>query len=210
VGTSPVPASARRQPYPVAARELLRSSLLDAARDELRQRRWADVTMADVALAAGVSRQTLYKEFGSREEFAQALVLREADGLLDAVEQAMRDNRDQSALALAAAFDVYLTAAAENPLIRAVVDGDGAAELLTLLTTHGEPLLERSSQRLTALLHAGWPLMDEDDAELLSECLVRLAISYAALPKGPASMSAASVARLLGPYLESLGRPSAG
>jgi len=41
--------------------------------------------------------------------------------------------------------------------------------------------------------------------ELLSECLVRLAISYAALPKGPASMSAASVARLLGPYVESLG-----
>ena len=69
----------RRQPYPVAARELLRSSLLDAACEELRQRRWSDVTMAEVALAAGVSRQTLYKEFGSREEFAQALVLREAD-----------------------------------------------------------------------------------------------------------------------------------
>ncbi len=209
MGTPPVAASARRQPYPVAARELLRSSLLDAAREELRHRRWADVTMADVALAAGVSRQTLYKEFGSREEFAQALVLREADGLLDAVEQAMRDNHDQPAVALAAAFDVYLTAAAENPLIRAVVGADGAAELLTLLTTHGEPLLERSSQRLKTLLHAGWPLMGERDAELLSECLVRLAISYAALPKGPANMSAASVARLLGPYVESLGRPSA-
>ena len=59
-------APARRQPYPVAARELLRSSLLDAACEELRQRRWSDVTMAEVALAAGVSRQTLYKEFGSR------------------------------------------------------------------------------------------------------------------------------------------------
>jgi AcrR family transcriptional regulator len=201
--------SAPRQPYPVAARELLRSSLLDAARDELRHRRWADITMADVALAAGVSRQTLYKEFGSREEFAQALVLREADGLLDAVERAMRNNRDQPGDALAAAFDVYLTAAAENPLIRAVVAADGAPELLTLLTTHGEPLMERSSQRLKALLHAGWPLMGEDDAELLSECLVRLAISYAALPRGPASMSAASVARLLGPYVESVGRSSA-
>ena len=201
--------SPRRQPYPVAARELLRSSLLDAAREELRQRRWADVTMADVALAAGVSRQTLYKEFGSREEFAQALVLREADSLLDAVERAMQDNRTEPANALAAAFDVYLHAAAENPLLRAVVSADGAAELLTLLTTHGEPLLERSSERLKGLLHAGWPLMRDEDAELLSECLVRLAISYAALPKGPASMSAASVARLLGPYVESLGRPAA-
>ncbi len=33
---------------------------------------------------------------------------------------------------------------------------------------------------------------------------MRLAISYAALPKGPASMSAASVAKLLGPYVEQL------
>ena len=206
MGTAPVAPSPRPQPYPVAARELLRTSLLDAAREELRQRRWADVTMADVAVAAGVSRQTLYKEFGSREEFAQALVLREADSLLDAVEQAMHDNREEPAEALAAAFDVYLTAAAENPLLRAVVSADGADELLTLLTTHGEPLLERSSERLKRLLHAGWPSMREDDVELLSECLVRLAISYAALPKGPASMSAASVARLLGPYVESVGR----
>ena len=209
MATGRVAASAPRQPYPVAARELLRTSLLDAAREELGHRRWADVTMADVAAAAGVSRQTLYKEFGSREEFAQALVLREADGLLDQVEQAMQDSREGAADALAAAFDVYLTAAAENPLIRAVVSADGAAELLTLLTTHGEPLLERSSQRLKALLHAGWPLMRDDDVELLAECLVRLAISYAALPKGPAGISGASVARLLGPYVESLGRTAA-
>jgi hypothetical protein len=33
---------------------------------------------------------------------------------------------------------------------------------------------------------------------------VRLAISYAALPKGPTSMTAASVATLLGPYVEQL------
>ena len=45
--------------------------------------------MADIAVAAGVSRQTLYKEFGSREEFAQVLVMREAESFLDAVERAV-------------------------------------------------------------------------------------------------------------------------
>jgi AcrR family transcriptional regulator len=202
-------ATRERIPFSATVRDLLHNTLLDAALEELGQRSWAEITMADIALTAGVSRQTLYKEFGSREEFAQALVLREADSLLDAVEQAMHDNREEPAEALAAAFDVYLTAAAENPLLRAVVSADGAAELLTLLTTHGEPLLERSSERLKRLLRAGWPLMHDDDAELLSECLVRLAISYTALPKGPASMSATSVARLLGPYVESLGRTTA-
>ena len=34
-------------------------------------RRWGDIAMAEVATRAGVSRQTLYKTFGSREAFAQ-------------------------------------------------------------------------------------------------------------------------------------------
>ena len=81
-------ATVERTPYAEAARELLRNTLLDAARDELERRGWAQITMADIAVAAGVSRQTLYKEFGSRDEFAQAFVMREVDRFLAAVEQA--------------------------------------------------------------------------------------------------------------------------
>jgi AcrR family transcriptional regulator len=194
----------QRVPYPVAARELLRNTLLDAACAELATRPWAEVTMAHIARAAGVSRQTLYKEFGSRDEFAQALVLREADRFLVAVEGAVSAHLEDPAEALAAAFDVFLRAAAENPLVRTVVHGDGAEELLALFTTHGKPVVERAAERLTLVILDGWPVIARADAELLSECIVRLAISYAALPKGPASMSAASVATLLGPYVEQL------
>lgn len=193
-----------RIPYSLAARELLRNTLLDAARDELQDRRWSDITMADIARSAGVSRQTLYKEFGSRDEFAQALVLREAERFLIAVQDAVRAHLDDPATALSAAFDVFLTAAAENPLIRTIVGGDGAEGLLVLFTTHGAPVVQGAAERLTAIIVDGWPLVRPRDAELLSECLVRLAISYAALPKGPASMTADSVATLLGPYIERL------
>jgi|SRR5580693_924705 AcrR family transcriptional regulator len=193
-----------RVPYSVAARQLLRDTLLDAARDQLVSRRWADVTMADIALAAGVSRQTLYKEFRSRDQFAEALAMREADRFLLAVEDAVNAHLDDPASALAAAFDVFLNAAAQNSLVRTIVHGDGAEELLALFTTHGEPLVQRAAERLTTVMLASWPLLERPDAELLSECLVRLAISYAALPTGPASMTAASVARLLGPYIEQL------
>jgi AcrR family transcriptional regulator len=199
-----------RIPYSLAARELLRNTLLDSARDELNERRWADITMADIARSAGVSRQTLYKEFGSRDEFAQALVLREAERFLTAVKDAVGAHIHEPAIALSAAFEVFLTAAAENPLIRTVVHGDGNEGLLVLFTTHGEPLVAGAAARLTTIIQEGWPLVKERDAELLSECLVRLAISYAALPKGPTSMSADSVATLLGPYIERLlsgGRP---
>jgi AcrR family transcriptional regulator len=188
-------------PYPRAARELLRRTLLDAMREQLATRDWAAVTMAEVARAAGVSRQTLYKAFGSRQEFAQAYVLREVDRFLEAVEAAVHAHRDDPARALSAAFGVFLEAAADDPLVRAIVSGEGGGELLPLVTTQGQPVLEHATERLSAFLVEGWPVLAGDQARLLAECVVRLAISYAALPGG---MGAESVATLLGPYLEEL------
>jgi AcrR family transcriptional regulator len=186
----------------VAARELLRNTLLDAAVDQLSERSWADITMADVAQAAGVSRQTLYNEFGSRDEFVQMLVLREADHFLTAVEGAVNEHLDDPERALSAAFDVFLSAAAENPIVRAIVSGEDSEELLALFTTQGGALVGPASERLAAVMLAGWPQVEPADARLLSEGVVRLAISYAALPQGPTSMTAASVAALLGPYID--------
>ena len=197
-------AAPERTPYAVAARELLRDTLLDGARDLLAQRDWAEITMADIASAAGVSRQTLYSEFGSRGEFAQALFLREGDRFLTAVEDAVNANLDDPVAALGAAFEVFLTAAAENPLIRAVVGGDGNAGLLPYFTTQGLPVVAQATERLAAVISAGWPSVDADAVSPLADCVVRLAISHAALPTGPADTTAASVATLLGPYLERL------
>lgn len=199
-----MPTRTARAPYPLAARELLRDSLLDAACWELRERRWEDITMAEVALAAGVSRQTLYNEFGSRGEFAQALVMREATRLLLTTREAVMANRDEPAKALSAAFDVFLDAAAANPLIRTIAADDGAGALLALLTTHGSALVADAAERLTGIIVEGWPRVRGADAELLSECLVRLAISYAVLPHGSSRITADAVATLLGPYVESL------
>ena len=184
-------------PYAQAARELLRTTLLDAMREQLRQRAWADVTMAEVARAAGVSRQTLYKEFGSRGELAQAFVLREVDRFLGTVEEAVRAHRDDPVTALGAAFDVFLAVAANDPFVREVVTGDGG-ELLPLVTIRGEPVIAHATDRLTAFLVEGWPVLEER-ARLLAEAVVRLAISCAALPS---DVTGASIAELLGPYVE--------
>ncbi len=53
--------------YPTAARQLLRDTLLDAMRELMAEREWGQISMAEVARVAGVSRQTLYKEFGTRQ-----------------------------------------------------------------------------------------------------------------------------------------------
>ncbi|MBJ7332695.1 MAG: TetR family transcriptional regulator [Solirubrobacteraceae bacterium] len=189
-----------RVPYAEAARTLLRDSLLDAARDLLADRSWSQVTMAGVAKGAGVSRQTLYNEFGSRQEFAQAFVLRETDRFLSAVETAVEANLDDPTRAVSAALGVFLSAAADNPLVRAVLADDGD-ELLPLVTTHGGPVIAFATARLAATFHAGWPHVAVAKAELLAECVVRLAISFAVLPQGPAGITPDSVAELLGPFI---------
>jgi AcrR family transcriptional regulator len=196
------PPARERTPYAIAARELLRETLFDAARDELQLRPWADVTMAEVAAAAGVSRQTLYKEFGSRDEFAQAFVVREGTRFLDAVEQAVRAHLDDPRAALAAAFDVFLRSAAEDPLVRMLLHDDGTGGMLPLVTTQGQPVVRMAAARIAHVIQEGWPHVDGADAALLSESLVRLAISYVMLPRDPPADTVASVMTLLGPYVD--------
>jgi AcrR family transcriptional regulator len=190
-----------RTPYPVAARELLRSTLLDAALDQMSQRTWADVPMAAIAAAAGVSRQTLYNEFGSRDALAQALILREAERFAGAIEGVLDAHRDDPRAALTAAVDLFLTTAADNPIVRAVALG-GADDLLPLVTTHGRPVLEQATEQLTAVIRARWPQAGPHDCEILAECLVRLAISHAALPSGTPRETAAALEALLGPFID--------
>jgi AcrR family transcriptional regulator len=191
-----------RAPYAIAARELLRDTLLDAVAALLEQRPWQEITMGDVARTAGVSRQTLYKAFGSRADFAQAYVMREVDRFLEAVQRTVDRHLDDPARALAEAFDVFLRTAAEDPFVRAILTDDGSEGLLPLVTTHGRPVIERAVEGLAGIIRSGWPQAPAEDANLLSEMLVRVAISHAGLPTSPAGMTAASLARLLGPYIE--------
>jgi AcrR family transcriptional regulator len=193
-----------RTPYRVAARQLLRETLFGAARELLRERPWAEITMAEVAAAAGVSRQTLYKEFGSRDEFAQAFTIAEGGRFLDAVEQAVRDHFDDPRGALAAALELFLTAAADDPLVRLMLSDDGTGGMLPLVTTRSAPVVEWASERLAAVMHEGWPQASEANARMLAETLVRLAISYVTVPNGSPTRTAASVAGLLGPSIDAM------
>ncbi|MDQ0599052.1 AcrR family transcriptional regulator [Streptomyces canus] len=99
-----------------------RESLLDAAYTALARRPWSTVRMVDVAAAAGVSRQTLYNEFGSKEGLARALVRREADSYLAGVERALAthsDARDR----LTATAEWTAATAKDNALVRALLTG---------------------------------------------------------------------------------------
>ena len=189
------------RPYPVAARELLRDTLLDAVGVLLAERGWSDVPMAEVARRAGVSRQTLYNEFGDRGGIATAYVLREAEHFLGDVERAIAANPEDPRGAVAAAFEVFLTSASRHPIVHAIATGQGEG-LLALVTTGDSPVVELATERLTAVLRDGWPALGHPDARAVAECVVRLGISYATLPTGPPRRTAQQLARVLGPFLD--------
>jgi AcrR family transcriptional regulator len=201
-----VSATARPEgvPYVELTRSLLRGRVLDSVGELLRARAWAQVTMTEVAIQAGVSRQTLYNAFGSRQDVAQAYVVREADRFLGAVDVAVREHASDPRAALEAALEIFLSAAGEHPLVRAITSTDGGEELLPLVTTRGGPLLERVTEHLTDLLLDTWPQLARADAAPVADALVRLAISYAALPSGDPGHTGSAVARILGPRIDEL------
>ena len=174
-----------------------RSALLDAAYDAAVGAGWSRARMGDVARAAGVSRQTLYYEFGSKDGLAAALAMREAQRFVAGSEAAM-DGHDTPAEAVAAGLEYTLAAAADNPLLKAVLTDDASADsLLPYLTTRGGDLIAAVRARNAAYVSSHWPDLPREEVELVADVVVRLAVSHLVLPGGRPDETARSIAHLV-------------
>jgi AcrR family transcriptional regulator len=180
----------------------LRDALLDAADALLDERPWAKISMGEVASRAGVSRQSLYNEFGGRKEFAQALLIREAERLLAGPERAIAAHPDDPRQAIAEALRTFLEEAAHNRLVESMTSQpeDG---LLALVTTEGA-VVAAATERLAAHIAGIWTGVDPKAIRRLTETVVRLGISHAALPAATPGQTARSLADVLGPHLDEL------
>lgn len=177
----------------------IRDTIVDAVDTLVRERGWSATTMADVARTAGVSRQTVYNEFGTRQELVQAYVLREIEALVLAVETHVRAHPHDAREALSGAFGLFLQLASDEPLVRVIVADAEGGELIRLLTATG---LAVAGERVGALIEDVWPQVGRDDARLIAASLARLAISHALVPTESGEESAAAVTRLVGPFLD--------
>lgn len=180
-----------------------RESLLDAAYTALARRSWSAVRMVDVAAAAGVSRQTLYNEFGSKEGLARALVRREADGYLAGVERALATHSDTRER-LTATAEWTAALARDNALVRAMLTGCWserlpAPTLSAVPSTSAVPAQRRADGPLPSpgdfvafvrdravVVISGPGINKSDVADLARSCelVVRLALSCVAAPPG--------------------------
>ena len=199
-------AAVKRIPYAEASRALLRDSVLDAMRDLLLTRDWSAITLSDVARAAGISRQTIYNEFGSRQGLAQGYALRLADRLVDTVHAALDANVGDIYQSLLQGFREFFAESAADPLVISLLTGVAKPDLLQLITTDSAPIITRASQRLASAFNQTWVATSDEEAGVISRAIVRLCLSYVSMPPesdlADGGDVAADLARLMAPFLE--------
>jgi AcrR family transcriptional regulator len=197
--------TAQRIPYAEASRVLLRDSILDGMRELLLSRDWSAITLSDVAKAAGISRQTIYNEFGSRQGLAQAYALRLADRLVDQIDDAIEGNIGDVYAAFLAGFRDFFAESAADPLVISLLTGGTKPDLLQLITTDSGPIISHCSERLTSTFMHSWVKCSDEDAGILARAIVRIAMSYISMPPEADHDVAADLARLLTPAAERYG-----
>jgi AcrR family transcriptional regulator len=164
---------------------------------------WAAVTMARLAEAAGVSRQTVYNEVGSKPALAESMILDELARFLRAVEQAFDAEPDDLTRAIERAVSDVLTYASANKLLHAVVSATHGAdtELLPLLTTNAAGLLGVAKEVIGLRVAPYQPSIDADHLGPAIDMVVRVVLSHVMQPSDSPEKTGADIAWLSGQVL---------
>lgn len=120
-----------------------RERVLNAAYRHTVTNGWSSVTMSKIANSAGVSRQTVYNEFGSKSQLAESLVLHELDRFLNVIGEGFAAHPDDVAVAISAAVGGVLRLGTEHTLLVSVMKTERATggELIALLTSNSSVVL---------------------------------------------------------------------
>ena len=177
----------------------LRERILDAARQTTSERGWSAVTMAGLGQAVGVSRQSVYNEFGSKDQVATALVTREVSLFLNAVAEQMATG-DSPAEALARAADTVFTLAEDNPLVHSMLGAAVGADspVLPLLTSQSQPVIDAAVTLITGGLTSRFDeLPPAPELRIAVETVVRVVLSHIVQPGKSDSPDIAFIAQRL-------------
>ncbi|WP_309234797.1 TetR family transcriptional regulator [Nocardia sp. XZ_19_385] len=177
-------------------RLLLRERMLDAARDVVCTEGWGAVNMSRIAKDVGISRPVLYKEIGTKQALADALIERELGAFLRGIADTLAAHPDPIT-GMTRAAEYTLRTGADNTLLKAVLSGRDSSDttLLPALITEPEPVLGRALAALLPAMRERYELATISDADLesLIEILVRLTLSHLFQPLGPLDRTVAQI-----------------
>jgi AcrR family transcriptional regulator len=150
--------------------------LLDATLEVAAVHGISRLSVGDVAKRAGLSRQTLYKHFASREELVSRTVMREAGRIVELVIAAAALH-DDPATSLEAAILESLLLVRDHPLLDRLVATEPEALLPLLIDGQGAVLgaVRAISQQI---IEERVPEASEAEAHSAADLLSRMLISY--------------------------------
>lgn len=157
-----------------------RTRILDAAIAALARFGLSRLSLEDVAREAGVSRQTLYRYFGSRDALITATILREEEAFI-AQMVAAADRHTEFRPALEAAIRAALQVARAHPLLDRLLETEPEA-LLPFLTMGEGPVLSAARPVVQRLLAERLDSLSEPELARIADAATRLIVSYAISP----------------------------
>ena len=186
------------EPFRAKVQQMLHDTVLDVARRRLLETDWSEVRLADIADEVGVSRQTIYNMFGTKDQLGEALFMREGlrylDGALSRLEKA-----ESLEAAIRSTLGWALDEARANQtLVRALeMARRGEADaVLPYLTVYVDLLLSPLRDGLVQASVKRWPELDPAQLGLGLEASLRLVVSLlmSSSSQGDESMFEAVVA----------------
>lgn len=182
----------------------MRERLLTSAHDLTEAEGWAAVRMAKVAEAAGVSRQTVYNEFGTKRGMAEQLALRELARFLAVVRERMEGAADVVD-GIRAACEGALLLGEQSVLVRgAGASGAGGDDdFLALLTTESAGIVDGATVAVQSNLDElfGPTGLTPGQEQVAVEAVIRLVLSAMTRPSKPPTEAASDIAWLFGHVL---------
>lgn len=157
-------------------RQVTRERILDGLVSAASRYGLARLSLDDVATAAGVSRQTVYRYFGNRDAVIAAAILREEEAMIGRMLAAAERHADLRP-ALEAALAEVLHAARAHPLLDRLL-ADEPQALLPFLTSGSAPVLAAARPVMERLLAGYLPHVTEPALHRAADAATRLIISY--------------------------------
>lgn len=190
----------------------IRDRLMDAAHRIIERSGWSDVTMSAVGAAVGVSRQTVYNEFGSKHGLAEHLAMRELQTFLDVVRRRLADESD-IVQGIRSACEGVLLMGEVSVIVRAIASSGPRTfphgpsmdnDFLKILTTESGQLVEAAVTIVQEAVRENYPPtgLTEPELAVAVEAVVRLVLSGITRPSKPPAQAADDIAWIISLVLE--------
>lgn len=179
-----------------------RRELLEAAVAELVVSGWRGLQITSVALRAGVSRQTVYNTFGSRDRLAEALIDHLTQGFLDGFEARFRAEPDRLRQ-WTAGIEYILRRGIDDPALRAMLGAETSDQFLELLTSRSGPLVATAQARIASVSSdADLAPVAVQRTEIVAEIVTRLGLSNIVQPMTNIHEHASAVAKMVTRFID--------